>query len=590
MADHTIQGVFNGADEGTTLIKPYIEVDWTQNRSQNTSTVTATLIFERYTNNYKSRNEYPAGHPDRHDCTFNVGGSTLTQTRPFNMRRENPPNSVAVWTRTETIKHNTNGTGSVYISASGDTKVNIGNYSFGETVTLPTIARQTTITSVSMRNNLRPTAFNALDITISRKHSSYTHEFEILAGSTSLHSSTGNVPTSIRIEAEDVRKMIDRMETVTKRDFTFRVSTYNGNTLIGRATKNFEVILHRDSTKPTIDSTWLSRLGSGHDATIGKFVQNISRVRLQFEADYGQGATRQSQTIKINGTPYEGRMLADGVTYRVDTEPLNLTGTVTFEYIATNSRGQESEPYTREYTFHAYKPPSITRFTAVRSETNPTNVIVSRRHTRTSLDGDNIPTGKIERQEFGSSTWQEVNSSNSLSLDTTLTGNSETTSYIFRATITDRFGNSATAEVSVGTAKVLMEKYKDEGVSFGKRFETGKGTLQVGGDIYHVSDGGIPSNITTPILIRPDLENGFGNYSWGFVGYTKVGGIVHLNGMITVPSTAASGQRIFLLPVGYRPNMTKVYVGHSSSNSYRIDITAAGTVRWNNNSSGINWV
>ena len=594
MADYTIWGNFDGAL--TQYIRPYIEVDWTQNQAQNTSTVTATLYFHRYTNNYWSYNELT--NSNGHSCTFRVGSSTLTQIRPFNLQRSNPPNRVAIWTRTRTITHNSNGTASVNISANGSTNVNPDTYSFGESVTLPTIPRQTEIDSVSMKNQLRPNTSNSLSVSLDRKHSSYTHRFDIMSGSTVLQSTTGNVPTSISVSSSTVNKMIATMKTVMSRAFTFRVTTLNSSgNVVGRRATNFTVTLHDASTKPAIklrDITIPFKSGgvSNYDRTIGKFVQGISKAYVSYNVDAKDLGTPD---ISTSVTVQKQTLQASYVTqwFAVTTDVIRQSGKVPVVITASNPRGQTAT-YTTDIDVHAYKPPAISEFTVTRSSVNPTNIIVNRRYTRTYLDGDNTPTtGVIERQAFGSSTWTEVNDSNLLSLDATITGNSETTSYTFRTTVTDRFGNSATAETSVGTARVLMEKYKDEGVSFGKRFETGRGTLQVGGDIYHVTDNGVPSNLTTPILIKPTLENGFGSYSWGSVGYTKVGGIVHLNGMITVPSTASSGDRIFLLPEGYRPNMIKVVegtYGTTSTTSYRIDITTAGTVRWNNNGSGISWV
>lgn len=573
MADYTIWGSFD--DALTQYIRPYIEVDWTQNQAQNTSTVTATLYFRRYTNNYWSYNEFEDSRG--HSCTFSVGGSSLTEIRPFNLDKSPPPNGVAVWTRTRTITHNSNGTASVNISAEGSTNVNPDTYSFGESVTLPTIPRQTEINSVSMSNQLRPSTSNSLSVSLDRKHSNYTHRFEILNGSTVLQSAPGGLITSANVLSSTVDKMIDLMKTVKTRNFTFRVVTLSGNTVIGSKTKNFSVTLDNSYTSPTISSFSTAIIGTGRDKTINKYVQNISRVRTQFNADYGRGATRQSMSVRVDGRAVSGSVLSSGV-YRSDSDVLSKSGTITITVTATNSRGQSTSD-TRDITVHEYSPPSIQEFTLVRSETNPTNIIVSRRYYRTSLDGDNIPTtGVIERQAFGSSTWTEVNDSNLLTLSTTLTGNSETTSYTFRTTITDKMGNSATSEVSVGTAKVLMEKYKDEGVSFGKRFETGRGTLQVGGDIYHVSESGVASSLTSTTLISANLMNGWSHNavaSYGGAGYYKIGGIVYFYGLI---ANGIDGT-IFTLSPGYRPKQRIRAYGIQGDNRFtRIDVLENGNV------------
>lgn len=586
MAKHTIWGSFDGAN--IQYIRPFIEVDWEQNLEQNRTTVTASLYFRRYTNNYWSYNELT--NSNGHSCTFSVGGNSLTQIRPFNLQRDDPPNSVLIWTRTRTITHNSNGTASVNISASGDTNVNPRNYDFGETVTLPTIPRQTEINSVSMNNQLRPSNSNTLTVSLDRKHSSYTHRFEILNGSTELQSSTGNLVTSINITSTTVNKMIDLMKTVKTREFTLRVVTLNGTTVIGRKTKNFSVTLNDDYTSPTITGDYHAILGSGYDFDIDKYVQNISRMRVVFGANYGRGADHQSLSVTVDGQPASGIIIPDG-RYRANTQTLSKSGTVEIVMTATNSRGQSTSK-TVTATVHAYSPPSIREFTAVRSETNPTNILVSRRHTRTSLDGDNLTTsGVIERQTFGSSTWQEVNDAINTTLSTTLTGNSETTSYTFRTTVTDRFGNSATSEVSVGTARVLQEKYKDVGISVGQRFDPNNPAIfQVGGSISMIDIGGRTLDLLNPEFVPAILENGWVDSGGPPIGFYKIGGVVYMSGRPR-HTTVSGNSVIFRLPEGLRPVSHVIFYPPSNGGiTRRVDILNSGYVRYTDSAANVNFI
>ena len=589
MADHTIWGSFDGAL--TQYIRPYIEVNWSQNQVQNTSTVTATLYFHRYTNNYWTYNELT--NSNGHSCTFRVGSSTVTQIRPFNLQRSNPPNRVAIWTRTQTIEHNSNGTASVNVSANGTTNVNPDTYSFGESVTLPTIARQTEIDSVSMNNQLRPSTNNSLSISLDRKHSNYTHRFEIMNGSTILQSTTGGLVTSVNVTGTTVNKMIDLMETVKTRNFTLRVVTLSGSTVIGNKTKNFSVTLNDSYTSPVIGRFLTSIIGTGHDNSIGKYVQNISRVRTQFDADYGRGASRQSMSVRVDGRAVSGNMLSDGILYRADSDVLTKSGTITISITATNSRGQSTSD-TRDITVHSYRPPTITRFTGYRSDTNPTNVIINRTYTRTSLNGDNLAYPRIERREFGSTSWSTENESSTLSASFTITGNNEATSYEFRMVVYDSFGNEAVAEFSIGTARVLMEKYKDVGISVGQRFDTNNpAVFQVGGDISLRDEQDRTLNLLKPTFIKATLENGWSVYNFwsNDVGYFKVGGLVYVVGMIQPPNSGSpSGTTMFILPEGFRPVTTYVFNATLPSGTYRVDAHSDGRVIWQMAPPSFTWI
>ena len=584
---HTIWGSFDGAN--VNYIRPYIEVSWTQNQAQNTSTVTATLYFHRYTNNYWTYNELT--NSNGHSCTFSVGGNSLTQIRPFNLQKSPPPNGVAIWSRTRTIQHNTDGTATVNISASGSTNVNPDTYAFGESVTLPTIPRQSTISSVSMANQLRPSVSNTLSISISRKHSSYTHRFQIMDGSTELFYTTGQVPTSLTITGTDINKLIDRMPTETSRQFTFRVTTVSGGTVIGRTTKNFTVTLNDDYTSPEITSTGIIIDGDGYDNQIGKFVRTVSRLRAQISTSvFGRGASLRSMSVDIDGTPISGRMIGDTF-YRAESNVLNESGTFPVNFTVTNSRGQ-STTETRDMTVWVYNPPAIQEFSGYRSDTNQTNVLITRKYSRSWLGGDNVPTARIEKRLSTATTWTSVNDSGDLDLSTTSTNNQAARSYVFRTVIEDKFGRTATAEFSVGTARVLMEKFKDEGVSFGKRFETGRGTLQVMGDIRHVDDEfNVESNITKPEFVPITLQNGWEaqiTSTYGLPGIYKSGGIVYFTGNISHPGNPLYQGTIFTVPEGYRPidNKYVPIITSAPDTPIRVYVLRTGQVRLETRVSG----
>ena len=177
-----INGTFSGALPR--FIFPRIYVTWNQSRTDNTSTVTATLQFRRLTTNYYSYNL------NGHSTTLNIGGDSATASRTFDVRVDSPPNTVNVWTRTTTIQHNSSGNASVTISANGNTGVNLGSYNFSETITLPQIDRETTITSASMSNISVGTARD-VNFGLDVKNSSYKLDIQVRYGNTTIFSDTG---------------------------------------------------------------------------------------------------------------------------------------------------------------------------------------------------------------------------------------------------------------------------------------------------------------------------------------------------------------------------------------------------------------
>ncbi len=482
---HTIWGSFDGAL--TQYIRPYIEVSWTQNVANNTSTVTANLYFHRYTNNYWSYNELT--NSNGHSSTFRVGNSTLTQIRPFNLQNENPPNRVLVWSRTQTITHNANGSGSVNISASGNTNVNPQHYSFGETVTLPQIPRQTTINSVSIGGALSPSTSQTVSLSVDRKHSSYVMDYQIYAGGTRIRNLTNQgVLTSISLSDTHVNNIINTMSSVTSRNLELRVTTKDssGNQIGVPESKTFNVSLNDANTRPSFTHVRTEIAGTGHDHDIGVFVQSISRLYASFVVDAGYGASIRSRNISVDGQTF-GSQYSSGAPerYHGNSSVLTRTGNRTVTFSATNSRNQ-THSITRTISVSAYSTPRIVNFRGARNGSTPTTVALTRRVEWSALSGDNSLTLVVSRKQSSGTSWTNVstqtNASGLVTSNVASSGNAETIAYDFRIVVTDQFGNTATSTITVPSAKVLMHYLRDDSIGIG-RYSQNEAELEVGGSI-----------------------------------------------------------------------------------------------------------
>lgn len=580
----TIWGSFDGAS--TAHVRPYIEVSWEQNLVKNTSTVTASLYFHRYTSNYWSYNEMT--NSNGHSCTFRIGNSTQTQIRPFNLQTNSPPNRVLIWTRTQTVSHNSSGSASVNISANGNTNVNPQYYSFGETITLPQIPRETTINSVSIDGTLSPGTSQGVTLSVDRKHSSYTMDYQIYAGSKQISNTTNQgVRTSLTLTSGLVNNVINTMPTTTKRTLQLRVITRDssGKQVGTTQTKNFSVSLNNTNTRPTLTFVRAEVAGSGTDSSKGIFVQGVSRLYASFVTDAGHGASIKDRSITVSGQSFGSEFNTDANRFDGNSNVLNKTGNLTVTYKATNSRDQTTST-TRTISVLAYSPPAITIFTGSRDSSNSSTISLRRATDFSSLGGVNSQSATIERKRSTSSSWSEIwnlTTSGNINNTTTSTGNSETVSYDFRLTVTDDFGNTATSVITVASAKVLMHYLKNDSIGIG-RYSQGQAQLEVGGDV--IVDGNIHNSTG---IIDANFENGWEQHNWAGAtcGYYKVAGIVYLVGnAITKNATTTTGTTIFTLPVGFRPRVSSVFRAYASNgNDVRIDVRSGGSVVLNSSTS-----
>ena len=152
MASGVIWGSFTGVS--TDRVRPYIQWSSTPNSSTNQSSITATLVFVKYNATYYSYNKSMSN-------TSNIDGSTSPSNNAFNIGpKGTAPIYSTVRSRTVTVTHNADGTRTCWIGWSGQTGTSLGNFDFGATVTLDTIAKAPTVTTNAC-SNVNNTSFTA---------------------------------------------------------------------------------------------------------------------------------------------------------------------------------------------------------------------------------------------------------------------------------------------------------------------------------------------------------------------------------------------------------------------------------------------
>lgn len=544
-------GTITGSRSGT---QPYLRMQWeilSQDIPNNRSRVRLRLILVSEFNLFFSASK--TGSNNGSSFTY-TGGFSGTGTRVLNTRE--------IW-----VNHNSDGTRNQSVSASFNIQVTwsgsqLNTISLSGTMNLDTIPRASSINSFSIANSLRPSTSNTVNLSLTRHSSSFTHNISLRIGSTTIASWNGQGnPSSLSLSSSQVNSLLSRMSTTTSATVTLRVQTRSGSTNIGSVVTRNTTASVSSTVVPNASNLSYSINGNGHDSSIDKFVQNISRVTASFSASAVGGASLSSTNIVV-------RRNSDNANSMTINGTSGTTGTVTrngtYEIIATarDSRGRTATQR-RTFTVHAYSSPNITDFSASRNEGTPTTVSIRRFGNHSNLGGDNRLTITVERRQgVGSGSWSTVNSTNttSSSFGTTLTstGNAVTSSYEFRLIVTDQFNRSMEATATVSTQQVVLDIHKDLGVGIGKIHEDG--SLDVGGDAYfrdtvHL-EGGIrpqrvlpdtdfddyrqtgfyfnPANAETQTIANRPTNNAFSMLVEGHAGVKQTYTSYHRNNLVTM--------------------------------------------------------
>lgn len=225
--------------KGVSKNKWYLQIDYSskQDVSKNQSTITMTLKV--YDGTGYSQNE------DYHSAYYIIQGE----------KRWNPYNysSIGLKTlgsKTVTVSHNQDGTGSVTLSGSWDcgfaSDYTPRTLTVSGKVTLPTIPRASSVTCPS--TNIGSTA----TISISRASSSFTHTLQYkmsdesswtnIVTKTTSTSYSWTVPTSFYSKIPNNKSIAGKINCIT----------YSGTTKVGEKTCDFTATVNESANKPTI--------------------------------------------------------------------------------------------------------------------------------------------------------------------------------------------------------------------------------------------------------------------------------------------------------------------------------------------------
>lgn len=321
-------------------------------------------------------------------------------------KRWNPYNySSTGWyklgSKSITVNHNADGTGSVKLTAEWDcgfaSDYTPRHLSLSKTVTLTTIPRAS---SASATGN---TLGETVAITISRASSSFTHKLYYTCGSISNQLIAENVGTSYSwTPPVSLAQQAPNAATVA---VTLTVKTYNGSTYIGAKSTQLSLSIP-SSIVPTL-SVAISD-PTGVQGTYGGYVQLRSKIQVAITAAGAQGSSIKSYSIKV-GNFYTSNASSGTTDYLPNSGALKITCTV------TDSRGRTASQ-TQTITVLAYSRPTIAAISAARCNQDGaanragTYGKVTFSASITPLSNINTASYAIQYREVGADSWSTADS------------------------------------------------------------------------------------------------------------------------------------------------------------------------------------
>lgn len=430
--------------------------------------------------------------------TVSVNGTQIGQQTgiTYSLSTSNRTRTLNTYT-SDAITHNSDGSKTVNVRVNYAGQPGVVNTTISQSLRLTTIPRATTLSAFSFGSSLRDGYSNTIKYTVDKKSSSFRNQIQLRDGSTTVFTwdnQNTDGSNSITLKASEVNTLLNRMSTTTSKSFTLRVATRSGHNggWVGSAVSMNATATVNSNVAPTASGMSTEIHGSGHDNSIGKYVQGITRVTASFDGGAGYGASITSRNITIRrvsgGSDTQTIGAASGTTPRA----VNLSGTYEALGTITDSRGRTSPTARTTFTVEAYSSPTINNFTANRNEDAQTlvNISISGRHSH--LDGGNRLSYTIQRRQ-GTGSWVNVSSgatgssvSATFSRTASSSGNSVASSYEFRVVAEDQFGGRVGLVRSVSTQRVVLDIHKDEGVGIGKIHE--QGVLDVDGEAHFKGD------------------------------------------------------------------------------------------------------
>lgn len=389
-----------------------------------------------------------------------------------------------IQTGTLTLNHAANGTKSFTINVQAAVYQSTITCSGTGTFTLNTIPRASTLSVGTL------TMGTAGTINIARASSSFTHTIEYRWGDVSTQGiASGNGYTGV-IASKTSATSVSWTPPLTLANVipsaslgvgTLICTTYNGNTQVGRSSVQFTCNIP-DSMIPTLGTLSVTVDNSSNSVVQGWGIclQGVSKAKLSCGATGSYKSTINnfiisggySSTISGNTLSYTGGVLS-------------TSGSQTFTVQAVDSRGKISSPKSTTLAVKPYSAPIILSFTAQRSSSDSTKIIIKSNWSHASVTNAsnvsvNNSTATLYYKQKNSTSWTTYGTISASQKNTSITLSNtypENISYDFKLSVTDTVGNTIEKILSISTMDVFLD------------FHTGGDGLGIGTVIESIEEG-----------------------------------------------------------------------------------------------------
>lgn len=424
---------------------------YTQNVSKNQSTVTMTL--------YVHRDSYGPSWNTKCDAYIQLDGSkVMTYDDSFNIGTSWVKIGSTV---SKTVTHNADGTKTISLKGFFDSlglTSKLDDLTVSGNVTLKTIPRASSFT---LSTSTVTAGSTNMTVNIDRASSSFTHTVQWKLGSHT-KSITG-VGSSASYTIPE--SWLDAIPNSTSGTGTVTVTTYNGSTKIGSASKSFTVKAASDVV-PSFTGITFTRVDGKVPTDWGIYVRTKSKVIVKITGTAGAyGSTIKSYSISGGGYSGTGSSLTTGY--------LNTAGTVTFTAKITDSRGRTATK-TASITVTDYTPPVLSSVAGFRCDAEGTEqddgnyISLTAIFSGSVLDGKNPVTGEYRYKAEGGD-WSGF--SPLVSGEPAVFAATGDATFTVQVQVSDTF-SSFTQDIVVNSIRFIMDfKAGGTGIAFGKAAE-----------------------------------------------------------------------------------------------------------------------
>lgn len=407
------------------------------------------------------------------------------------------------------VRHNSDGSGTATIYWKWGVNSSWGriqNPSGSFTITLPTIARASSISNASSI-----ILGNSCNIKWTPASSGFRYYLKFVLGSwnyetpwiypnrTSAYTYTGyTIPLTVA----------NQITNTTTGTMAVYLYTYNGNTQIGStASRTFTVTIPQ-SVKPIVN--YVSATIDNSDNQVidawGIAVAGYTKVKIDAEASGSYGSTINNFVISGG---YSISQTGSSLSYKG--EPVYSSGNKKFTIVAKDSRNRSSDSKTTSgIMFHPYSKPLITEFSVARDENDATKIVVKVNWNYSSVDNKNSAKCSFYYKESTATNWSKYENDIERNISIIIPNFSEFHSYNFKAIVTDELSSSEPEERFISTIDVLLDfRAGGKGMGIGKVAETDNLEIAVdtifSGDIFIKNDN-------ENILLKEFIRNIIGDY------------------------------------------------------------------------------